>query len=85
MKHEVAAVVRSAGVALAAMLAAYSPESLSYVGPGAGLGVLAAVATVVIVAVATLVGLVLWPVRWFARRWKAGAGQDKRPGPGNSG
>ena len=57
-------------VALAAMLAAYAPAALCYVGPGAGLGMIATLIAVVLAVVATIVGLVMWPIRKFMRRKK---------------
>jgi len=45
--------------------------AMAYVGPGAGLGVLGTLLAVIIATLATVVGLVLWPVRALARRLKA--------------
>ena len=63
---------------LAAALAAYAPAAFSYVGPGAGLGVIASLIAVVLAVIATLVGIVLWPIRLIARRRKAA---DQKPEP----
>jgi hypothetical protein len=85
MRPEAAAPARIASAALACLLAAHAPESLAYVGPGAGLGIFAALAAVAIAILATLVGLVLWPVRWLARRRKAGLSATKPSDSGSSG
>jgi hypothetical protein len=75
MKHEPAPLepktatqARTAVTILAGSLAAYTPAALSYVGPGAGLGMIASLLAVILAVVATVVGLVLWPIRWYARR-----------------
>jgi hypothetical protein len=49
--------------------------AMAYVGPGAGLGVLGTLLAVIIATLATVVGLVLWPVRALARRLKARRGE----------
>ena len=63
---------------LTAALATYAPAAFSYVGPGAGLGVIASLVAVVLAVIATLVGIVLWPIRMIARRRKA-ASQKPEP------
>ncbi len=65
-------VTRVSAAALAAMLGAYAPVALSYVGPGAGLGMIASLIAVVLAVIATIVGLVLWPFRMLMRRKKLG-------------
>jgi hypothetical protein len=60
-----------------ALLAAYAPAALPYVGPGAGLGMIASLAAVVLAVLATIVGLVIWPIRRIMQRKKAGAGEPK--------
>jgi hypothetical protein len=62
--------------AAAAALAAFAPQAFAYVGPGAGLGMLASLLAVLLAVVATIVGLVLWPIRKLSRRKKAAAGDD---------
>jgi len=59
------------GVGLLVM--ALAPSALAYVGPGAGLGMLGALFAVMIAVLATVVGLVLWPLRMLIRRRKAKA------------
>lgn len=58
---------------LGATLAAFAPAAWAYVGPGAGLGMIASLFAVVIAVLATLVGLVMWPIRRFRQRRNAGA------------
>lgn len=60
--------------AAATLLAVFVPEAHAYVGPGAGLGMLASLLAVLLAVVATIVGLVLWPIRKLSRRKKAAAG-----------
>ena len=55
-------------VAFAGMLAVYAPTAFCYVGPGAGLGMLASLFAMLLVVIATIVGLVLWPIRMLSRR-----------------
>ena len=64
---------------LATALATYAPAAFSYVGPGAGLGVIASLVAVVLAVIATLVGIVLWPIRMIARRRKAAAHKRESP------
>jgi hypothetical protein len=59
------------GVGLFVM--ALAPAALAYVGPGAGLSMLGALLAVIAVVLATVVGLVLWPLRMLTRRGKAKA------------
>jgi hypothetical protein len=59
------------------LLAAYAPAALSYVGPGAGLGMIASLAAVVLAVLATIVGLVIWPIRRLMQRKKGGADASK--------
>jgi fatty acid desaturase len=61
-------------------LVAYAPAALSYVGPGAGLGMIASLLAVILAVLATVVGLVLWPIRWYARRRNSRASEAKPPG-----
>ena len=68
----------AAAAAAATMLAAFAPQALAYVGPGAGLGMLASLLAVLLAVVATIVGLVLWPIRKL-RRKKAGASETGQP------
>ena len=68
---------RPAIAVLGGSLAAYAPAALSYVGPGAGLGMIASLVAVVLAVLATIVGLVIWPIRRLMQRKKAGAGDAK--------
>lgn len=70
-----------ATAALAAALAVHAPAALSYVGPGAGLGMIASLFAMVLAVIATIVGLVLWPIRKLSRRKKAAAGETAPPKP----
>lgn len=54
-----------------------TPGALAYVGPGAGLGLLAALAAIIGAVVLTIVGLFLWPLRALARRRKEAKEPDK--------
>jgi hypothetical protein len=72
---------RYSAAALAATLAAFAPTALSYVGPGAGLGVIASLFAVILAVLATIVGLILWPIRKFSRRKKSGTGDLEHPKP----
>lgn len=59
----------SAGL-LGTVLFAATPPAMAYVGPGAGLGVLGAMLAIGAAVLATLLGLVLWPIRLIRRRRK---------------
>lgn len=52
------------------LLSMLAPAALGYVGPGAGLGMLGALLAVLVAVLATIVGLVLWPLRTLSRRYK---------------
>lgn len=67
--------------ALAAVLVAYAPAAFSYVGPGAGLGMIASLFAMVLAVLATIVGIVLWPIRKLMHRKKAAATELKPPKP----
>ena len=54
------------------ILAAAAPAALAYVGPGAGLGMIASLLAVVVAVLATIVGLVMWPIRRLMQRKKSG-------------
>ena len=71
MKHEQATAL------LGGLLAAYAPAALSYVGPGAGLGMIASLAAVVLAVLATIVGLVIWPIRRLMQRKKGDTSESK--------
>ena len=64
-------------IAVIALGLAAVPGALAYVGPGAGLGLLAALAAVIGAVLLTIVGLFLWPLRALARRRKAAEEPDK--------
>jgi hypothetical protein len=74
MKRETALRCAAASAIAVGMLAAFAPQAVAYVGPGAGLGMLASLLAVLLAVVATIVGLVLWPIRKLSRRKKAAAG-----------
>ena len=59
-----------AGLLVLVLVPAYA---LAYVGPGAGLGMLGALFAVLVAVLATVVGLVLWPLRMLLRHRKAKA------------
>jgi len=71
-------------VALAAVLAAHAPAALCYVGPGAGLGMIAALFAMVLAVVATIFGLIMWPLRKLKQRKKAGASKPEPEKPDDS-
>lgn len=50
-----------------------APAAVAYVGPGAGLGVLGAMLAIVAAVLATVVGLILWPLRMVMRRRRRNA------------
>ena len=66
-----------AAALLGGLLVAFAPAALSYVGPGAGLGMIASLVAVVLAVLATIVGLVIWPIRRLMQRKKPGAGESK--------
>lgn len=74
-------VTRVSAAALAAILAVHAPTALSYIGPGAGLGMIASLFAVVLAVLATIVGLVLWPIRKLSRRKKPGTKQIEHSNP----
>jgi len=75
MKPEHAAFARI----LAGLLAAHAPVAAAYVGPGAGLGMIASIVAVVLAVLATIVGLVVWPIRRLMQRKKTGTAEPKPP------
>jgi len=64
---------------LAGLLAAHAPVAAAYVGPGAGLGMIASLVAVVLAVLATIVGLVVWPIRRLTQRKKSGAAESAKP------
>lgn len=54
-----------------ALLAAVPLVAHAYVGPGAGLGMLASLLAVVAAMLLSIVGLILWPWRMLRKRWQA--------------
>lgn len=54
-----------------ALLAAAPLVAEAYVGPGAGLGMIASLLAVVGAMLLSIVGLVLWPWRMLKKRWQA--------------
>jgi hypothetical protein len=77
LEARVAGRFRLAVTLLVGPLAIYAPTALSYVGPGAGLGMIASLLAVILAVLATVVGLVLWPIRWYARRRNSRASEAK--------
>jgi hypothetical protein len=77
LRREPGRVVAILSASLLVMVLA-SP-ALAYVGPGAGLGILGVLLAVIIAVLATVVGLVLWPLRMLIRRRKATAGAAGKP------
>lgn len=63
--------------ALVTALAVYAPPALSYVGPGAGLGIIASLFAMLLAVVATIFGLILWPLRKLKQRKKMGASKPE--------
>ncbi len=55
-------------VALLLLTVSFSPEAMSYVGPGVGVGVLGAIAGTVMAIIALVVGAVWYPLKRLARR-----------------
>ena len=64
---------------IAGSLLAYAPVAAAYVGPGAGLGMIASIVAVVLAVLATIVGLVVWPIRRLMQRKKTGAAGAAKP------
>jgi hypothetical protein len=58
----------AAGLGMCTLFAA---PAMAYIGPGAGLGILGALLAIGGIVVATVVGLVLWPIRMLRRRMHA--------------
>jgi hypothetical protein len=56
---------------LIVLLAAVPLAAHAYVGPGAGLGMLASLLAVVAAMLLSIVGLILWPLRMLKKRWQA--------------
>lgn len=72
-----APLVRPAIAVMGGLLVAYAPAALPYVGPGAGLGMIASLAAIVLAVLATIVGLVIWPIRRLMQRKKASGVESK--------
>ena len=53
------------------LLAAAPLVAEAYVGPGAGLGMIASLLAVVGAMLLSIVGLILWPWRVLRKRWQA--------------
>jgi len=54
-----------------ALFAAVPLVAQAYVGPGAGLGMIASLLAVVGAILLSIVGLILWPWRMLRKRWQA--------------
>jgi hypothetical protein len=54
-----------------ALFAALPLGAEAYVGPGAGLGMLASLFAVIGAMLLSIVGLILWPWRVLRKRWQA--------------
>jgi hypothetical protein len=52
----------------------------AYVGPGAGLGMIASLLAVVGAMLLSIVGLILWPWRMLKKRWQAKSAARERAG-----
>ena len=65
--------------ALAAALSLIAGPALAYIGPGAGLGVIAAFWALLTAVVSSLLFLMLWPLRNRLRRRKGGADDGAEP------
>jgi hypothetical protein len=68
---------RLAAAVTALGLAVHAPAAFAYVGPGAGLGMIASLFAILLAVVATIVGVVLWPIRKLMRRRKAAGGEPE--------
>jgi hypothetical protein len=64
---------RLAGIVAGICTCLVAPAAVAYVGPGAGLGVLGAMLAILAAVLATVVGLVLWPLRMIMRRKRRNA------------
>ncbi|MGH8249920.1 MAG: hypothetical protein ACREVI_04360 [Steroidobacteraceae bacterium] len=72
--------MRRVATACAGMMSSiFASAALAYVGPGAGLGMVVAFFAMILAVLATLFGLVLWPIRYLARRRKAAAAGTAPP------
>lgn len=61
-----------------ALFAALPLLAHAYVGPGAGLGMIASLLAVVGAMLLSIVGLILWPWRVLRKRWQAkSVGRDQ--------
>ena len=63
-----------------ALFAAVPLLAHAYVGPGAGLGMIASLLAVVGAMLLSIVGLVLWPWRVLRKRWQAKIDSRDRTG-----
>jgi hypothetical protein len=54
-----------------ALIAALPLAAQAYVGPGAGLGMVASLLAVIGAMLLSIVGLILWPWRILKKRWQA--------------
>jgi hypothetical protein len=61
-----------------ALFAAAPLMAEAYVGPGAGLGMIASLLAVVGAMLLSVVGLILWPWRVLRKRWQAKSGARDR-------
>jgi hypothetical protein len=66
-----------AAAALATALTVHAPAALSYVGPGAGIGMLASLFAMVLAVLATIAGIVLWPIRKLRQRARKRGSDDQ--------
>ena len=63
-----------------ALFAALPLLAHAYVGPGAGLGMIASLLAVVGAMLLSIVGLILWPWRMLKKRWQAKSDASERTG-----
>lgn len=62
------------------VVATFSSESMAYIGPGAGAGLIATVLGVLAAIVLAVFGVVYYPLKRFLRKWRA---RRAPPGEGN--
>jgi hypothetical protein len=61
------------------LLLALAPQAQAYVGPGLGVGVLGAIAGVVLAVLLALVGMVWYPLKGMIRRRKEASIAQRKP------
>lgn len=66
-------------VLIGVSLLIYSGAAFAYLGPGAGLGMIGSLIAIVFVALAIVLGLVIYPIKLLRKNRKARAVQDEDP------